>query len=269
MGVLIAICAVVVFPVFWTYLTSVKPRLDAIAIPPVFIFSPTTANYIRMLTSTVWEGPRLIPVFLVNSLFVSTSSIVLSQCIAILAAYSITRFQFPGRLAIAAIVLGTRLVPPIGIVVPIFIMVRNLGLLDSTIPLAVLYTAFNAPIATWILIGSFASIPREIDESAILDGCLRLRLIARIIIPLGAPGIVAAGIIGFMGAWNEFTFALFLTSNKAKTLPLFTTHFLGEVGIDWGTMAAACSFIMVPALLAVFVMQKAIVQGLTKGGVKG
>ena len=265
---LILICLVLVFPILWACLTSFKPTVEAKAIPPIFIFKPTASNYVNMITSTVWEGPRLIPVFLRNSLFVATCSVLLSGCIAILAAYSVTRFRFKGRLAIAMSILGTRMIPPIGIVTPIFIMVKNLKMLDSTIPLVILYAAFSAPIATWILIGTFSGIPREIDESAIVDGCSRLRVIASIIIPLGAPGIVAATIIGFMGAWNEFTFALFLTRSKAKTLPIFPSNFLGEVGIDWGTMAAACAFIMLPALFVTFAMQKAIVKGLTKGAVK-
>jgi multiple sugar transport system permease protein len=209
-----AVAVIVVFfgfPLYWTVLTSIKP-IDLIPQnPPVFFFTPTFDYYRQIFSqSVVWRS-------LLNSTVVATVSTALAVGLGAPVAYALARFNFRGREQIAFFFLSTRMTPPVAVVLPFFLIARSFGLLDSRLILIVAYTTFNIGFVVWLLRGLFSEVPAEIDEAAMVDGCSRGGAFLKVVLPLAAPGIAAAGIICFIFCWNEFLFALILTSFNAKT----------------------------------------------------
>lgn len=261
MGTL-AVLVVFLFPVAFLILTSLKKQVDVFRIPPTWIFRPTFEEYREVF--------QLYPFgrFLVNSLAVASMSTVVAVVLGTLAAYGLARFTFRGSRDLAFWILSIRMTPPVAAIIPIFIIVRTLGLLDTWAGLIVAYTTMNLPFATWLLRGFFEEIPRELDESALVDGCSWLSAFLRVALPLAAPGVVVTAIFVFIFSWNEFLFALILTATKSETLPVAVTGFIRETGVMWGHMAAAGVVIMAPMVLFSLAVQRYMVRGLTMGAIR-
>ena len=264
---MIIMAIVFLFPSFWTVLTSFKIRRDALSIPPKFFFTPIIGNY-RELFSGRFEGGSIFSIFFPNSLIIALCSTGLTLILSTLAGYSLARFRFFGRKGIGFFILATRMLPPIGVVIPLFLMMTSLKLVDTRLGLILAYAALNVPLGTWILKGFIEGVPREIEECAKIDGCSLFSVLAKIVFPLVAPGLAAVAALSFMLSWNDFALALFLTSSQAKTLPVSLASFQTEQGIVWGPMSAMATIVAVPVILFVLLTQKYIVKGLTLGSIK-
>lgn len=261
---ILAVLVFYLFPIIWMIISSLKTQGDAYAMPPRLIFTPTLRNYREVLVDRHLLG------FLRNSIVIVTISSALTVFIGTMAAFALSRFRFKGSNDLAFFILSTRVAPPVMVIFPIFIMYRNFfGLFNTYLGMILIYVMFNLPLAVWLLRGFFQEIPKELDESATIDGCTRWGAFWRIVFPLSSPGIVATAILSFIFAWNEFFFALILTSQRTRTLPVTVTSFVSGMGIEWGELNAAGTIIIVPVLAFAFVMQRYLIRGLTLGAVKG
>ncbi len=258
----VAVLAVFLFPVFYLLLTSIKTQVDAFRFPPVWIFRPTFANYREVFE--LYPFAR----FLVNSLVVASASTLVAVVLGAMAAYALARFTFRRSKDLAFWILSVRMTPPVAAIIPIFILMRILGLLDTRASLVIAYSTMNLPFAIWLLRGFFQEIPRELDESALVDGCSWFTAFLRVALPLAAPGIVVTAVFVFIFSWNEFLLALILTATRSQTLPVAVTGFIRETGIMWGHMAAAGVVIMTPMVLFSLAVQRYMVRGLTMGAIK-
>jgi multiple sugar transport system permease protein len=267
---IIIIIALVIFsfPLIWIILTGFKYRVEAFQMPPAWIFTPTLENFRDVFQGEVARGVPFSQVYL-NSIVIATSSTFFSLVLASLAAYSFARFNFAGKNYLAIFVIGTRMLPPIALVIPIYIMFANVKLIDNQLSLILAYTALNLPFATWMLRGFFLQIPRELEESAMIDGCTLLGALWRVILPLAAPGLVATAIFSFILAWNDFQFALVLATSESITLPVAASRFRTDEGPLWGQIGAAAGLVLLPLIVMTFALQRHIVRGLTAGSVKG
>ena len=259
-------------PLYWLVTTSVKPAKDYHAYPPVMIPNHVTADSYRValgLVPSEWgENLGILP-FLGNSLIVAFSATALSIVIGFVAAYAFNRYQFPLKRVLFFSVLGLRMIPSIVIVVPMFLVLGALGLIDTRAALVIAYTSFLLPFTIWMLEGFINNIPREMDEAAVVDGCSLIQTLARVIFPLAAPGVAATAIFALILCWNEFMFALVLTNVHARTIPLGITGFLSERGILWGEMFAAIVITAGPLVLFAGVVQRHMVRGIGTGATKG
>jgi ABC-type glycerol-3-phosphate transport system permease component len=252
----------VLFPPFMLFLTSIKTNVDALRYPPVWLFKPVASNYREIF--------QLIPFgsYLVNSLVVALLSTFISLLVGSLAAYGLARFKFKRSKDLSFWILSIRMTPPIAAAIPIFLIMRTLKLLDTKAALILAYCTFNVPFAVWLLRSFFQEIPREIEESAMVDGCSPFGAFFRIALPLIAPGLAATGIFTFIFSWNEFLFALILTGTRAQTVPVSLTGFIRETGIMWSHMAAAGVLAMFPMVVFTALVQRNLVKGLTMGAIK-
>ncbi|NLJ48364.1 MAG: carbohydrate ABC transporter permease [Candidatus Atribacteria bacterium] len=258
----IVVFAFILFPPIMLFLTSIKKNVDALRYPPVWIFQPIGTNYREIF--------NLIPFgnYLLNSFIVAMVSTFLALFIGSMAAYGLSRFQFRRSKDLSFWILSIRMTPPVASIIPIFIIMRTLKLLDTHYALIIAYFTFNIPFAVWLLRSFFREIPREIEESAMVDGCSTYNAFFRIALPLIAPGLAATGIFTFIFSWNEFLFALILTGTRAQTVPVALTGFIRETGIMWSHMAAAGVLAMAPMILFTALAQKNLVKGLTMGAIK-
>jgi multiple sugar transport system permease protein len=251
-------------PFYWVIVTSIKPSDDMLTTPPVwFPAHPTGIHYSTALNSfRGWAG-------LENSLIVSTAVTIFAVVVGAAAAYSMARFRTGGR-HLAFWVLSGRFMPAIAVVIPIFLMFRSLGLVDSRLGLILLYTVFALPFTIWMMYAYFRQMPVELEEAALVDGCSRWQALVKIAGPLAAPGIVSAGAFAFIFSWTEFLFALVLTNTKAVTLPVViagtATQFQGNL---FGEASALTMVSLVPAVLLGILVQQHLVRGLTLGAVQG
>lgn len=259
---LVAITIAFLFPLIWIYLTSFKTKLQAFAIPPVWIFRPTVENYKRVFTYMHFFDPLL------NSLIVATATTLLSMLVGTLAAYGLTRFRFKSRGLLRKMLLTSRMLPATATVIPLFLVFKNLKMLDSYLSLVLTYTSYNLGLVSWMMIGFLAEVPRELEEAAMTDGCSRFGAFIRVVLPLIAPGLAATAVFAFLASWNEFVFALIFMSSNI-TLPVAIATSVTEVGVRWGEVAAMSGMAIVPVLLYTFLVAQYIVQGLTLGAVKG
>lgn len=272
-GLLTVGLVIAVIPIAWTILTSLKPGRQTFALPPVFFFMPTIESYLALFGRRGDLGYRAIDInfwfYMRNSLIAAIGSTLLTLVLASLAAYSLSRFYFRGKRLITFAIVSTRMLPPIGAVVPLFLVMHEANLLDTHIGLILVYTAFNIPLAVWMLRGFMDELPRELDEAALIDGCSRLGVATRIILPLIGPGLGATAVFSFLLCWNDFAIAFVLTSRAATTLPVIVLSFIVEEGVMWGQMAAAVTCAMLPAVVLLLLAQRHMVKGLTMGAVKG
>lgn len=252
-----------IFPVFWMFISSFKNRIDALSIPPAWIFVPTFENYIAIFTE------RNFLFYLINSLIVSVSSTVTSLLIAVPAAYALARFKFKGKRALTIWLLAVQLLPVLGILLPLFVIMNTLGLLDTQFGLMIIYMTFNVPFAIWMMRGFLEGISPSTEEAAMVDGCSRLEAFIRVTLPMVLPGITATAVFLFIGSWNEFNFAIFFTSTRARTLPTMTVQFLTHLGVRWGEMFAAATAAVIPVIIFSLLVQKYLVRALTFGMVRG
>ena len=230
--------------------------------PSVWFFTPTFDHYVDAISM------RGVFDYMANSAVIALTTTVISVTIAAFAAYGLARFRFARREDLAFVVLAMRMLPAIAIVIPLFVMAQTIGILDTRIVLILCYMLFNIPFSIWMLRGFFEEIPDAIEEAALIDGCSRAQVLGRIILPLAAPGLAATSIFCIINSWNEFTFAVFLTSFRASTLPTTVTQFLSASGTAWGPMAAVGVLTIVPMIVFALFVQRYMVKGLAFGGVK-
>lgn len=249
-------------PLLWMVLASFKTRAQVSQLPPQLIFHPTLDNYREVLRDS--DFPR----YLLNSTTVAITSTVLSVGLGFLAAYAFVRLRRKRNDGLLFWILTMRMVPPLAVLVPYFSMMSAFGLYDTSRGLALVYTTFNLPIAVWLLLGYLDKIPVSIEEAAMTDGCSRLAAIRSVVLPLAAPGLFATAVICMLLSWNEFAFALNLTGEEAKTLPVFLTSWDTQRGINWGPMTASALLVVTPVIAAAAVFQKWLVRGLTFGATK-
>ncbi|NLG79537.1 MAG: carbohydrate ABC transporter permease [Firmicutes bacterium] len=249
-------------PFVWMVLMSFKTRLQTFAIPPVVFFKPTLENYRDLFARGVFGH------YFVNSLLTVLASVALSLVIAAPAAYGLARFNFRRKKDVAFWILSIRMAPAIAVVIPYFLIGSLLGILDTRLVLVISYLSFNIPFAVWMLRGFIEEVPVEVDEAAMIDGCSRFGAFVRLILPLTANGLAATSILCIIQSWNEFTFALFLTTTNARTLPTIVTQFLTFQGVVWGEMAAAATITTIPVVAFALLVRKHLITGLTFGATK-
>lgn len=250
------------FPFYWMVLTSLKSQIVALQTPPAWIFEVTFSNYYAVLFEN--EVARS----LVNSLIVAVCTTFLAILLGTPAAYALARFEFRGKKELWFWFITNRMVSPIVLALPFFLIVRNLGLLDTHLVLILIYLTFNLPIVIWICTDQFRSIPREIDEAAILEGASQWRIFRSLCLPLAAPGIAVSAIFSFIFSWNELMYALVLTRNEAKTAPAMAVSFMEGYSLPYGKIMATSTLIVVPVIIFALIASKQLVRGLTMGAVK-
>jgi multiple sugar transport system permease protein len=252
------------FPIFWITTASFKTERSLYARPPQWLlFSPVLENYRWVLGNLPFVE------YLTNSLVIAIGTTIGSLVLGVLAGYGFARFRFPGSDAVRFLVLVTRMAPRIVLVVPYYLMMQRLGLLDTYTGLLIAYISFALPFSIWLLIGFFMDVPLEIEEAAMIDGCSRVGVLLRVVLPIVAPGLVVAAIFAFLVSWNEFLFALILSGVKAKTLPVVIAGFNTDAGPLYGEMSAAAVMVMLPNIVMTVALQRFLVRGLTLGAVKG
>lgn len=259
---LLVICA---FPLFWMALTSIKPDREILSTVPAFwTATPHLGAYERLFTQTKFL------IYFANSILVAGGATLLTIVVASMAAYGITRFKFRGRELFAGTMLFTYMFAPIMIVVPFYIVMRKLGLVNTHLGLILSYTTFSLPFSMWLLRSFFESIPLELEEAAMIDGASRPQAVVRVILPMALPGLIAVSIFTFVVAWNDYLFArVLIGSDELKTLPLGIQDLYESTVTDWGMIMAAGVMITIPALVFFVLVQRYLIAGWGAGGVKG
>lgn len=275
----IVVCMIFIFPILWMFATALKTRPQAFSWPPLFVWEPTLRNFIDIFLKrqteieaiTGWElelrtGAET---FFYNSLIVTSGSIILALIIGTLAAYSFSRYRPTGTDTLMFFILSTRMLPAIVVAIPIYFFYKALGLYNTHIGLILLYTMFNLPFAVWMMKSFFDEIPEEILQAAMVDGTKPIKIFYKIALPQVLSGLAAT--IGFLiiNVWNEFLFALLLTERSARTVPVAIASTRGEVGINWGLIAALETLYVIPAIILIFLLQKYLLRGMTFGTVRG
>lgn len=253
-----------VFPLVWMVLTSLKPQADIVTAEPVWWPAEFQwSRYRRVLDAGFTT-------YLRNSLLVAAGTTGLGLLVASFAGYALARFRLPLRRYLVLVVLATQMFPTAVLLIPFFIVMRNLGLLGSLWGLVIAYLAFITPLMIWILRGFFLSIPDDLEDAAMVDGCTRFGAMWRIILPLAGPGVAAVSIFAWIAAWNEFLFALtFIRSDSLRTLPVGLTQFAGRDATDHGAIMAASLLFTLPVVVFFLLVHKKLTTGLVAGAVKG
>ena len=266
-ALLIGAVIAAVVPVYWMLTISLKTEVDQFASPPKwFRFAPTLAHYHDAFST------RSFGRYLITSAIVATLSTACAMALGTMAAYGLSRFRLRGQLGrkLSLWILSTRMFPPIVTAVPLFLMMRDLRLINTVSSLVIVYTALNLPFVVWMMRGFFKELPRELEEAALVDGDSRLGALIRVILPLAAPGLAATAVFCLIVSWNEFLLALVLTqTDAAMTLPVGIAGRVTQYEIQWGVMSAAGVVAMVPILVFALAVQRYLVRGLSLGAVKG
>jgi len=265
LAILLLLLGVTLLPVYWILSTSIRPDAEVLRPDPSLRPGLVTFEHYR----NALESGR-ITFYLANSLTVAVGSTVLALALGAPAAYAFTRFRYPGSLAdhVRLWMLSTRFIPPFAIVIPIFLLFRDLKLLDTRPGLLIAHTVFSLPFVLWLLISGFEQLPHEIEEAALVDGSSRFRAFLTIALPLAAPTLAAAAIFALLLSWNEFLFALLLTASQATTVPVFISQFVTDRSLQWGEIAASAAVASVPVIAFLFLAQRYLVRGLTMGAAK-
>jgi multiple sugar transport system permease protein len=307
LGNRVAIAAVVVItiifllPIYWIGSTAFKPRNLATTAPPTIVFQPEISPFVKLFTKRVqlkpnekidvanapwWEqmifagGERIsrtgkgeiqlsgYPDRFINSLIVAITSTVLAVGMGTITAYGFSRFKVKGEADLLFFILSTRMLPPIVVAIPMFLMYRAAGLNDSHLGLIILYTAFNVSFAVWLMKGFIDEIPREYEEAALVDGYTRLEAFRKIVLPEAATGIAATAVFCFITAWNEYAFALILTNKKAQTAPPFIPSQIGSGLPDWTVIAAGTFLFLLPVAIFTFLLRNHLLRGMSFGAIR-
>ncbi len=266
-GGLILLTAFALGPFVWVMLSSLKTRQELYATPLTYLPSRLTlANYVEAWTSRLTPFSR----FFMNSLWVSSVTMVATTAISILAGYALARFRFAGRQVFLLVFLGTQMFPAVLLIAPLLSQWHALGLIDTYQVLIYSNFSFTVPFTVWMLVGYFDSIPRELEESAMIDGCGRFRALCRIILPLAAPGIAATAIFAFVSSWSELLFAITFTSQtEMRTLSAGLLFMVGQYEIQWGQLSAGVIISTVPVAVLFTYLQRHLISGLAAGAIKG
>lgn len=261
------------FPVFWIILTAFKTRTDALEIPPKLFFTPTLDNFRAVffrssITSDETAATNFILYFF-NSIFIAGTAVLLAMLIGTLAAYAFSRHPLKGNDTYLFIILTTRMMPPIVVIIPIFLMFRLTGLAGSYWGILLLYTAFNIPFSIWLVKSFFDELNPEIEDAARMDGSTDWRVFFGICLPQIYAGLAATFVFGMILTWNEFLFALLLTGVETRTVPVAMARTLGgSVGVDYGLLAAIVTLFLIPICIVTFLLQNQLLRGVTFGTVK-
>ena len=264
----ILVCMFALFPFVWMISTSFKPANEVYSKTPSFIPNePTVEGYTEMLTtqSSTFDFPQ----WLTNSVIVALLTTVFSMIIATLGGYGLSRFRFRGRGFLSYFILTTQVLPGSLLIIPLYVIMGNLQLLDTRIGLVAAYCTFSVPFCTWMMKGFFDTIPISLEEAARVDGAGRFRIFSTVVLPLTVPGLVATGIFSFINGWNEYLFAsTFMKSYENWTLPVGIASFQGQYTTNWGTLMAGAVLITKPVVILFLLLQKHLVSGMTAGAVK-
>jgi multiple sugar transport system permease protein len=295
-GTLVIVYALVsMLPLLWIFLTGFKTPPDSIAYPPKIVFSPSLEGYVNLFTTRsrqtpeyvaslppaetwydrlvrsrnmVIAGPsKYVPRY-VNSLVIGFGSTFLAVFLGTIAAYGFSRFRVPLKDDLLFFILSTRMMPPIAVAIPIYLMYRELDLTDTKLGMILLYTAVNLSLSVWLLKGFMDEIPREYEEAAMIDGYTRLQAFRKVVLPQAATGIAATAIFCLIFSWNEYAFAVLLTSGEAQTTPPFIPFIIGEGGQDWPAVAAGTTLFLVPIVVFTILLRKLLLRGITFGAVR-
>jgi multiple sugar transport system permease protein len=260
-GLLLAAWA---FPVLWGLLTSFKSERDVLAYPPKVIFTPTLDNY----REVIFGGSSILP-NLWSSMVVSGWTTVLTMLFAVPAAYALARLNYPAKRTSGFYVLATQMLPPMGLIIPYYLVLQKIGGLDSYSGLTAIYLSFSLPFAIWLMVSYFEDIPFEMEEAALLDRAGRLRTLWYVILPQVRGGMAVTTIFVFLNAWNEFLFAVVLGGNRVRPVTVAMFNFISVEQTQWAKLAAGAMLAMAPVILIGLAAQRHIVKGLTVGAVKG
>ncbi len=263
----LAVMLPLLFPVYWLLSTSLKSNLAAFATPPQWWPSPATMeNYVNLATGSTNFG-----MYVRNSLITCIATSLLATIVASLAGYAISRLRFRGKRTLMLTILATQMFPMVLILISLYVMYRQLGLINTHIGLILSFTTFAVPFSVWMMKGFFDAIPGEIEEAALIDGCTRLESLRLIAIPLAAPGLLAVSLFSFLDGWNNLMYPLTLaTSTDVRTIPPgLLLSFLGQFKDDWAGMMAASVVVTIPVAIIFTFLQRYLVAGLTAGAVKG
>ncbi|MYH59680.1 MAG: carbohydrate ABC transporter permease [Boseongicola sp. SB0675_bin_26] len=261
-AVLVLILLLCVFPFYWMVTTSLKTHVVALEAPPVWIFEPTLENYREAL----FEDGVLLT--LINSLIIAVVTTALALALGVPAAFALARFDFRGKRDLWFWFITNRMVSPIVLALPFFLIARNLGLLDKHVTLILIYLTFNLPIVIWIVTDQFRGVPYDLDEAARLEGASQFRIMRSICLPLAMPGVAVSAIFSFIFSWNELMYGLILTRNDAKTAPAMAVSFMEGYNLPYGKIMATSTLIVIPVLIFALLASKQLVRGLTMGAVK-
>ncbi len=295
-GVCVAVYALVtMLPLVWIFLTGFKTPSDAISYPPKVVFEPSLEGYVNLFTTRtrvtpeqlaelpppegfaekivrsremIIVGPSKYGTRFYNSVVIGFGSTFLSVFLGTLAAYAFSRFKIPLSDDLLFFILSTRMMPPIAVAIPIFLMYRQLGLSDTHLGMILLYTGVNISLAVWLLKGFIDEIPREYEEAALIDGYTRFQAFYKVVLPQAATGIASTAIFCLIFSWNEYAFAVLLTSGTAQTAPPFIPTIIGVGGLDWPAVAAGATLFLIPVMIFTIVLRKHLLRGITFGAVR-
>ncbi len=291
----IAYALVTLVPMVWIFMTGFKTPPDSIAYPPKVLFDPSLEGYVNLFTTrsrqtdeymaelgppTTWydelvrqrnmviTGPSRFGQRYVNSIIIGFGSTFLAVFLGTLAAYAFSRFRVPLADDLLFFILSTRMMPPIAVAIPIYLMFRQVGLSDTALGMILLYTAVNMSLSVWLLKGFIDEIPREYEEAAMIDGYTRLQAFVKVVLPQAGTGIAATSIFCLIFAWNEYAFVLLLTSGTAQTAPPYIPLIIGEGGLDWPAVAAGTTLFLLPVVFFAIVLRRHLLRGITFGAVR-
>ena len=301
-AVVLLVTLVYLVPIYWITSTAFKPRSLATTVPPTVLFQPEVTAFVKLFTKRVqmigevdpevyqkapsWEkriydlGERFIkdadghielsayPSRFLNSLIIAVVSTFLAVAMGTLTAYGFSRFRMPGEQDWLFFILSTRMLPPVVVAIPMFLMYRVVGLVDTHIGLIILYTAFNLSFSVWLMKGFIDEIPKEYEEAALVDGYTRMEAFFKIVLPQAATGIAATAVFCFITAWNEYAFALMMTNRRAQTAPPFIPSQLGSGITDWTAIAAGTFLFLLPVAIFTFLLRKHLLRGVTFGAIR-
>ncbi len=261
------------FPVAWIIMTAFKTRPDALATPPKFFFQPTLDNFVRVFSRAAVGADQAFDtgfgLFFFNSIFIAGASVVLALIIGTLAAYGFSRYPLRGNDTYLFIILTTRMLPPIIVIIPIFLMFRVTGLSGTYFGIIFLYTAFNLPFSIWMIKSFFDELNRDVEDAARIDGSSDAKVFFRICLPQIKAGLAATAVFALILTWNEFLFALLLTGTETRTVPVAMARTIGgEIGVDWGLLAAIVSLFLIPVFIVTFALQHQLLRGVTFGTIR-
>ncbi len=248
-------------PLLWIVVTSFKGRFDIAAKPLKFLFQPTLENY-----RTVFVSDRFLKYFQ-DSAIIAAGSTIVSLALGSMAAYSMSRYRVGGKF-LPFWVLSQRMLPPIAIILPVYILMSRLGLLDTYYAIIIMHTLINLPFVVWLMTGFFREVPEAVDEAAIMDGCGPFAAFFRVVLPIVVPGLLATGVFCILTSWNEFLFSLVISGRTVKTLPVAVAFYVTDRDILWGPMTAVGVTATIPIVIFTIAIQKHLVRGLSYGAVK-
>lgn len=294
-ALVVSYALITIAPLIWIFMTGFKTPPDSISYPPKVVFEPSMEGYVNLFTTRtrlskdelaalpspdgfaeeivrnrgmVIVGPSRFGERFLNSVIIGFGSTFLSVFLGTLAAYAFSRFNVPLKDDLLFFILSTRMMPPIAVAIPIFLMYRALGLSDTHLGMILLYTAVNISLAVWLLKGFIDEIPREYEEAALIDGYTRFQAFVKVVLPQAATGIASTAIFCLIFSWNEYAFAVLLTSGTAQTAPPFIPTIIGIGGLDWPAVAAGATLFLLPVMIFTILLRRHLLRGITFGAVR-